>query len=101
MIMGFLIALLLEGRDRQQVTVEGNLKIFFVFFAGSILYFGWITLFLKRREVLDYKRFAEISNEQNKVMELINGMQEIKLHNNLHYHQDYTYNQLLWGLYMN
>lgn len=58
-----------------------NVQIFFVFFVGSILYFGWITLFLKRREVLDYKRFAEVSNEQNKVMELINGMQEIKLHN--------------------
>ncbi|AWK03918.1 ABC transporter ATP-binding protein [Flavobacterium crocinum] len=58
-----------------------NLQIFFVFFAGSLLYFGWITLFLKRRETLDYKRFAEVSNEQNKVMELINGMQEIKLHN--------------------
>nr|WP_199000718.1 peptidase domain-containing ABC transporter [Flavobacterium sp. ASV13] len=58
-----------------------NLQIFFVFFAGSILYFGWITLFLKRREALDYKRFAEVSQEQSKVMELINGMQEIKLHN--------------------
>jgi ATP-binding cassette subfamily B protein len=58
-----------------------NLKIFFVFFAGSVLYFGWITLFLKRREILDYKRFAEVSQEQSKVMELINGMQEIKLHN--------------------
>lgn len=58
-----------------------NLQIFFVFFAGSILYFGWITLFLKRREELDYKRFSEVSQEQSKVMELINGMQEIKLHN--------------------
>ncbi len=58
-----------------------NLKIFLVFFAGSLLYFVWITLFLKRREVLDYKRFAEVSQEQSKVMELINGMQEIKLHN--------------------
>lgn len=58
-----------------------NLKIFLVFFTGSLLYFGWITLFLKRREVLDYKRFAEVSQEQSKVMELINGMQEIKLHN--------------------
>ncbi|WP_337965931.1 peptidase domain-containing ABC transporter [uncultured Flavobacterium sp.] len=58
-----------------------NLQIFFVFFVGSIFYFGWITLFLKRREVLDYKRFAEVSQEQSKVMELINGMQEIKLHN--------------------
>jgi ATP-binding cassette subfamily B protein len=58
-----------------------NLMIFFVFFAGSILYFGWITLFLKRREELDYKRFSEVSQEQSKVIELINGMQEIKLHN--------------------
>ena len=63
------------------VLLYFNSQIFLVFFAGSILYFGWITLFLKKREVIDYKRFAEVSNEQNKVMELINGMQEIKLHN--------------------
>ncbi len=41
----------------------------------------WVILFLKRREKLDYKRFAEVSQEQSKVIELINGMQEIKLHN--------------------
>jgi ATP-binding cassette subfamily B protein len=58
-----------------------NLKIFAVFFVGSFLYFLWVILFLKRREVLDYKRFAEVSQEQSKVIELINGMQEIKLHN--------------------
>ncbi len=58
-----------------------NIKIFFVFFVGSALYVLWITLFLKRRAKLDYKRFSEISKEQSKVIELINGMQEIKLHN--------------------
>jgi len=58
-----------------------NLTIFFVFFVGSLLYFLWVFLFLKRREILDYKRFSEISQEQSKVIELINGMQEIKLHN--------------------
>jgi ATP-binding cassette subfamily B protein len=58
-----------------------NLKIFLVYFAGSFFYFLWIILFLKRREKLDYKRFSEISQEQSKVIELINGMQEIKLHN--------------------
>ncbi|MFD2892009.1 peptidase domain-containing ABC transporter [Flavobacterium chuncheonense] len=58
-----------------------NLQIFLVFFIGSILYFFWVILFLKRREALDYKRFSEVSQEQSKVMELINGMQEIKLHN--------------------
>ena len=58
-----------------------NLQIFMVFIAGSVLYFLWVVIFLKRRKVLDYKRFDQMSNEQSKVMELINGMQEIKLHN--------------------
>lgn len=58
-----------------------NLTIFSVFIIGSFLYFGWVFLFLKRREELDYKRFSEMSQEQSKVIELINGMQEIKLHN--------------------
>lgn len=58
-----------------------DLKIFGIFVFGSALYFGWITLFLKRRKDLDYKRFSHLSDERNKVMELILGMQEIKLHN--------------------
>lgn len=58
-----------------------NLSIFAVFSIGSILYLGWVLLFLKKRAVLDYKRFSEVSQEQSKVIELINGMQEIKLHN--------------------
>lgn len=58
-----------------------NMTIFYVFFFGSILYGAWVILFLKRRRDLDYKRFTQMSNEQSKIIELINGMQEIKLHN--------------------
>jgi ATP-binding cassette subfamily B protein len=58
-----------------------DIKIFGIFLIGSILYFIWVVIFLKRRKDLDYKRFSQLSNEQSKVMELINGMQEIKLHN--------------------
>lgn len=58
-----------------------NVSVFIVFFVGSFFYLLWVMLFLKRREKLDYKRFSEISQEQSKVIELINGMQEIKLHN--------------------
>jgi len=58
-----------------------NISIFLVFLSGSVLYFIWVVLFLKKRKDLDYKRFAQMSNEQSKIMELINGMQEIKLHN--------------------
>lgn len=56
-------------------------QIFAIFFIGSLAYFGWITLFLKKRKDLDYKNFSKVSQEQSKVIELINGMQEIKLHN--------------------
>ena len=58
-----------------------NWQILGVFLIGSILYFLWITIFLKKRRDLDYKLFSQTSQEQSKVIELINGMQEIKLHN--------------------
>ncbi len=58
-----------------------SLQIFSVFLLGSLLYIAWVLFFFKRRKELDYKRFSEISQEQSKVIELINGMQEIKLHN--------------------
>jgi len=58
-----------------------NLTLFSIFLLGSFLYFLWIIIFLKKRRDLDYKRFSQVSQEQSKVIELINGMQEIKLHN--------------------
>ena len=58
-----------------------SIQIFGVFVLGSVLYFGWVLFFFKKRKELDYKRFSQISQEQSKVIELINGMQEIKLHN--------------------
>lgn len=58
-----------------------SFQIFWVFVIGSVLYFVWVLFFFKKRKELDYKRFSEVSSEQSKVIELINGMQEIKLHN--------------------
>ncbi len=56
-----------------------NKTIFFIFAIGSILYFFWITVFLKFRRQLDFKRFAIASKENTATMQLIYGMQEIKL----------------------
>lgn len=56
-------------------------RLFLVYLVGAGLYIGWITFFLKKRKELDYKRFSQISQEQSKVIELVNGMQEIKMHN--------------------
>jgi len=58
-----------------------NTYIFLIFLTGTILYFFWIFVFLKKRAELDYKRFSQISQQQSKVIELINGMQTIKLNN--------------------
>lgn len=64
-----------------------SFKIFLIFLIGSLLYFGWVLLFLKKRRNLDYKHFSQVSQEQSKTIELINGMQEIKLHNAEKYHR--------------
>lgn len=58
-----------------------SFKILFIFLTGSILSVLWIMIFLKKRKALDYKRFQQLSNNQNSLYELITGMQEIKLNN--------------------
>ncbi len=54
--------------------------IFFVFLLAGVLYVLWVIVFLKKRKQLDYKQFDVAAAEQSKTMELIQGMQEIKLH---------------------
>lgn len=58
-----------------------NTAIFFVFVASSILYTTWIVIFLKRRRILNYKSFEVASKNQSSIVQLVNGMQEIKLNN--------------------
>ncbi len=56
-----------------------SFSIFALFFVGSVLYFGWVWLFMKRRAELDHKSFAQNSANQSNVIQLVTGMQEIKL----------------------
>jgi ATP-binding cassette subfamily B protein len=58
-----------------------NLKIFFVFIMGALLYVGWTFFFLKKRAALDYKRFDETSQSQTNLLQIISGVKEIKLNN--------------------
>ena len=58
-----------------------SLSLFLIFLSGSAIYVGWIFFFMERRKKLDYKRFQQAGEASSKVFELINGMQEIKLHN--------------------
>lgn len=54
-------------------------RIFLTFFVGSVLYVAWVLLFMRRRERLDTKMFAQNSANQSKLVQLIHGIQEIKL----------------------
>lgn len=56
-----------------------NVQLFFVFFIGSILYFIWIILFLHIRRKINYQNFHLNAKGNNFTLQLVQGMQEIKL----------------------
>lgn len=58
-----------------------NSTIFLVVFVATIIRFIWIFNFLEKITHLDRKNFSLQSNDQNKIYELINTIQEIKLNN--------------------
>lgn len=58
-----------------------DFSIYLVFMAGSILYFLWIKIFLKYRRRLDVQRFSLASMENSATMQLVMGIQEIRLTN--------------------
>lgn len=58
-----------------------SIPVFLIFLVGTAFYFFWVSFFMKKRSDLDHKRFSQMSDERSKIIELISGMQEIKLHN--------------------
>ncbi len=58
-----------------------DLKILTIFLVGNSLYVMWIMFFMRYRRELDIKRFNLSSTEQSRIIQLIQGMQDIKLNN--------------------
>lgn len=58
-----------------------NLGILIVFLVGNTLYLLWILSFMCYRRKLDNARFAQAAANQSNIVQLITGMQEIKLNN--------------------
>ncbi len=58
-----------------------SLKILVIFLVGSLIYSLWVLVFMKKRRDLDFKRFSQMSENQSNLIQLITGMQEIKLNN--------------------
>ncbi len=58
-----------------------NKLIFFIFFIATILYTGWILLFMQYRRQLDERRFKISSENQTYMVEMIQSIKDIKLNN--------------------
>ena len=58
-----------------------NSLIFIIFIFGSLLYVLWVLAFMKQRKKLDYMRFQQASANQNSIVQLVYGIQDIKLNN--------------------
>lgn len=55
--------------------------IFCIFLLGSIIYGGWIALFLHKRKILDYELFEQEAVNQSRTYQFLTSIQEIKLQN--------------------
>lgn len=58
-----------------------DLLILGIFLLGNTLYVCWILLFMKYRRELDIRRFAQAAGEQSNLIQIVTGMQEVKLNN--------------------
>lgn len=56
-----------------------SIPIFLLFLVSAVLYVSWIFIFLKRRKEIDYLAFQQLSDNQSSLIEIIQGMPEIKL----------------------
>jgi ATP-binding cassette subfamily B protein len=56
-----------------------SFKILAIFLGGTFLYILWVSLFMKSRARLDQERFRKMSMSGSKLINIVNGMQEIKL----------------------
>jgi ATP-binding cassette subfamily B protein len=59
-----------------------SVPVLLVFLGGTILYLLYISLFMPSREKLDNMRFRQSAESGNKMINIVNGMQEIKLAGN-------------------
>ena len=55
-------------------------KILLMFVLGSFLYFLWLSIFMRKRRELDFRRFSNLADNQSKLIQLIYGVQDIKLY---------------------
>ncbi|MBD0331820.1 MAG: peptidase domain-containing ABC transporter [Chitinophagaceae bacterium] len=73
-------------------------SVFLVFILGSFLGFGWTLLFLAKRRGVDFKLFDFYSKENSKVIEIMTGIQDIKISNSMT-HKKWEWQKIKSALY--
>lgn len=58
-----------------------DILILAIFLIGNTLYVIWVMAFMRYRRELDIKRFDHSSREQSRLIQMVQGMQDIKLNN--------------------
>ncbi len=56
-----------------------SLLIFGVFLVATVISIIWIVFFMRQRRIVDFKRFSQMSENQGALIQLLQGMPEIKL----------------------
>jgi ATP-binding cassette subfamily B protein len=63
------------------ILIFYNIRLFFIFLIGSIIYVSWIRLFTKIRRNINYETFYLATKENNATLQFIQGMHEIRINN--------------------
>jgi len=63
------------------ILIAFSPQIFLLFLLGNTLYFAWIRFFLRIRRKINYETFRLSAKENNATLQLVQGMQEIRLNN--------------------
>ncbi|NLR62643.1 peptidase domain-containing ABC transporter [Chitinophaga polysaccharea] len=63
------------------ILITYSVPLFMIFSVGSTVYFLWIRLFMRIRRKINYESFHISAKENNATLQLVQGMQEIRLNN--------------------
>ncbi|MCP9755885.1 peptidase domain-containing ABC transporter [Lacihabitans sp. CCS-44] len=58
-----------------------DLSIFTIYIVSGVLYVFWVRFFLKRRRTINQTKFTYSAQNQSKIIQMISGVQDIKLTN--------------------
>lgn len=63
------------------VILKYSFYILLIFLVGSICYIVWVLLLMRKRAIVDYMKFQETAINYSNIIQIITGIQDIKLNN--------------------